>query len=657
MGRRFALIIGNSDYQDANLARLVTPGKDVSALVEVLRNPRIGGFDEVTALVNESGDAIRRAIARFFDKKKRDDLLLLYFSGHGVRDDHGNLHLAVNDTEHDLLSGTAIPAAFITEEMDHSHSRRQVLILDCCHSGAFARGAKRGGLGTSAGTGVAFEGTGYGRVVLTATDSIQYAWEGDQVIGKAENSVFTHYLIQGLRTGEADANDDGWVTLDELYDYVYGQVVNETPRQTPGKWTYGQQGEIIIAQNPLLVEPRTELPLKLQEAIGSPFARARVSAVRKLDRLLRSSDEDLSWAAYAALQRLAQDPSRRVSTLATASLASCAKEQPVLIKGKRSGSITIEGKRSGSILVEGKRSGSISEKTEAEAGTRPTLGGLLLKAVGWAVGWVVGLLPLAILGGLLWEMGEWAGAIGGGIGGLVTGLVLHGAVPDVTWRQVLTCALGWSLGWAVGGAISLAGGLEDFGWVIAGAIVGALGAGAGLVWGHYLLKGLRRAVAWVYGLAAGLVRLIRETPVWTYGRLATLILLLLGFFGPWTLTECSGPPTPPGEPETEPPPPEIKTGVDHFTGMLPLIAPLILLFVTTLLRLGPLRVRSANEVIWLERIGAAASLIGVGFLTVLLSVFGRVLWGLWTTVAGVLVALLNLIGERVAPRIIRRWRR
>jgi uncharacterized caspase-like protein len=41
-----------------------------------------------------------------------------------------------------LLTGTAVPASFLTEEMDASRSRRQVLILDCCHSGAFARGAK-----------------------------------------------------------------------------------------------------------------------------------------------------------------------------------------------------------------------------------------------------------------------------------------------------------------------------------------------------------------------------------------------------------------------------------------------------------------------------------------------------------------------------------
>ncbi len=215
MGRKVALVIGNSEYDDASLARLITPSEDVNDLATLLKSPEVGGFDEVLALVNEAATSVRKAIARLFKEKSPDDLLLLYFSGHGVLDDQGHLYLAVKDTERDLLSGTAIPANFITGEMDRSRSRRQVLVLDCCHSGAFARGSK-GAVGASVGTASAFEGTGYGRVVLTATDATQYAWEGDQVIGRADNSVFTHYMIQGLQTGEADQDRDGRITLDEL---------------------------------------------------------------------------------------------------------------------------------------------------------------------------------------------------------------------------------------------------------------------------------------------------------------------------------------------------------------------------------------------------------------------------------------------------------
>jgi uncharacterized caspase-like protein len=247
MAQRLALIIGNSVFRDQTLARLLKPDADVGALADVLLDKEIGDFNDVKLLVNMSSTQVRRAISNFYSKKQRDDLLLLYFSGHGVLDDQGRLHLAVKDTERALLRATAIPAAFITEEMNNSRSRRQVLILDCCHSGAFARGSK-GATGASVGTATTFEGTGFGRLVLTATDATQYAWEGDQVIGEAENSVFTHYLIQGLKTGQADSDGDGRITVDELYDYVYDQVVQRTPKQTPRKWSYREQGEIVLAR-------------------------------------------------------------------------------------------------------------------------------------------------------------------------------------------------------------------------------------------------------------------------------------------------------------------------------------------------------------------------------------------------------------------------
>jgi len=142
MGRKLALIIGNSGYQDPRLAQLITPQEDVNDLAEVLRAPDIGGFDEVKTLVNETDATIRLSLEDFFADKKPDDLLVVYFSGHGVRDEQGLLYLAVNNTRASRLRATAIPAEFITDEMDRSRSKRQVLILDCCHSGAFAQGSK-----------------------------------------------------------------------------------------------------------------------------------------------------------------------------------------------------------------------------------------------------------------------------------------------------------------------------------------------------------------------------------------------------------------------------------------------------------------------------------------------------------------------------------
>lgn len=257
MSERRALVIGNSVYRDATLARLHAPDVDVGDLADILAEREIGSFDHVETLINRSFAHVRRVISGFFANRKRDDLLVLYFSGHGVLDDRGDLYLAVKDTDTKFLRATAISSAFIREEMDNSRAQSQVLILDCCHSGAFARGVK-GNPGLTVGTSLAFESKGSGRVIITASDSTQYAWEGDQIIGEAENSLFTHFLVQGLKTGQADLDHDGRITADELYDYVYDQVVEQTPKQTPGKWAFKERGEIVLARNPGLGD---EIPL------------------------------------------------------------------------------------------------------------------------------------------------------------------------------------------------------------------------------------------------------------------------------------------------------------------------------------------------------------------------------------------------------------
>jgi tetratricopeptide (TPR) repeat protein len=326
MGRKIALLIGNSRYDDPGLARLETADVDVREIADVLRAREIGEFDEVMELPDQGLAVVRRAIAQFFRQGKRDDLLVFYFSGHGVKDENGQLYLAVKDTELPLLAGTSIEAAFITAQMDGSNSRRQVLILDCCHSGAFARGAK-GVEGQSVGIGPAFEGRGYGHIVLTATDSTQYAWEGEQIIGESDKSVFTHYLLQGLKTGEADSNSDGVITIDELYEYVFDHVVKETPKQTPGKWSYKQQGDIVIAQNPSLLRP-APLSLELQALIDSPFSRLRAEAIPELTLLLQGH-RGQALAARQALEKLCADDSKRVSAAAEEVLGTVRQPAPI----------------------------------------------------------------------------------------------------------------------------------------------------------------------------------------------------------------------------------------------------------------------------------------------------------------------------------------
>jgi len=321
MSGKFALIIGNTEYTDPGLAQLTAPGKDAEDFAGVLKDHEIGAFDSVNIILNQSSAAVNEAIDEFFDQKKPDDLLVLYFSGHGVRDELGSLYLAVRNTIRTRLRSTAIKSDYIREVMDQSRSRRQVLILDCCNSGAFALGTKAA-TGVSIGTATAFE-SGYGRIILTASDATQFAWEGDKVIGETDNSLFTHYLVEGLK-GDADQDSDGRITVDELYDYAYEQVKLATPKQTPSKFSSKQQGEIVLRQNMRIENIKlVSLPDQLISEIENPYPEVRMRAVGQLSKLLNGRNLGLARSAREALERMEkEDDSRRVSQVATQALES-----------------------------------------------------------------------------------------------------------------------------------------------------------------------------------------------------------------------------------------------------------------------------------------------------------------------------------------------
>ena len=171
---------------------------------------------------------------------------------------------------------------------------------------------------------------GRGRAVITASSAMEYAFEGDELADAREQapSVFTSALVQGLETGEADRDQDGLVALDELYDYVYDRVRAVTPNQTPGKWTFGVQGELVIARRSRPVTTPAPLPPELQEAADSPFAGVRAGVVPELARLVRSRHAGLALAARLTLERLADDDSRATSATAAAALAASAAAEP-----------------------------------------------------------------------------------------------------------------------------------------------------------------------------------------------------------------------------------------------------------------------------------------------------------------------------------------
>jgi uncharacterized caspase-like protein len=228
---RSALIVASNEYQDPGLSELRAPAADADALAGVLSDPEIGGF-EVRTLLNEPAHVVNEAVEEFLTDRSPDDLLLLHFSCHGIKDQEGELYFAMANTRLRLLAATAVAANFVNRRMTQSRSRRIVLFLDCCYAGAFDRGM------TARATKVMDleeRFGGRGRAVITASGAVEYAFEGGELTesGDSAPSVFTTAMVRGLSTGEADRDQDGYVDLDELYDYVSTPSVRSPQTRLP----------------------------------------------------------------------------------------------------------------------------------------------------------------------------------------------------------------------------------------------------------------------------------------------------------------------------------------------------------------------------------------------------------------------------------------
>jgi hypothetical protein len=86
-----------------------------------------------------------------------------------------------------------LAAGFIHEASERSRCRRQIFIFDACFSGAFARGYIHKSDQKVHANESFRDGTG--KIIITASDDMQYAFLGDEIEGSASTSIFTRYLV------------------------------------------------------------------------------------------------------------------------------------------------------------------------------------------------------------------------------------------------------------------------------------------------------------------------------------------------------------------------------------------------------------------------------------------------------------------------------
>lgn len=294
---RYALLIGNSDFEDEALPGLAAPANDVVALKEVLERPEIAGF-ETALLVNAGMEEARRAIAALFRGRTADDLVLLYYTGHGLRDERGDLYLAMPGTRAVDPTEIAIEADFVRKQMDRSASRRQVLILDCCHSGAFRGSGAKDANDQPQLRQTDFNPGGHGRFILAASAANESAFEHEG------RSIFTRHLVDGLESGRA-APEKTEITIQDLHNFVSRGVADEKALMQPRLWADEQTAPLVLARNPCPFQP---LPKELVELLWDKDPWRALGGAHRLIDICRAANAQLARDAEQALHDRLEKP-------------------------------------------------------------------------------------------------------------------------------------------------------------------------------------------------------------------------------------------------------------------------------------------------------------------------------------------------------------
>jgi uncharacterized caspase-like protein len=266
---RKALLIGTETYQDG-FKSLKSAPHDVEALADLLRHPEVGGFEpeNVQVLLDLESADLATQIETWYLQHSKDDFALLFIAGHGVKDADRKLHFAATNTQkvgESLITTTAIPASNLSSWMQKSKSKRQIVILNCCFSGAFGDlvPMDEGAIDVEEVLGAE------GRVVMTSTTSMDYAFERQN----GALSVYGHYFVEGLRTGAAAIHGNDEITVDELHQYVSRKVQEEAPAMVPKLFAKGEGHRLRIAR----------------VAIGDPAVKYR----KEVERIVQEDGDEI----------------------------------------------------------------------------------------------------------------------------------------------------------------------------------------------------------------------------------------------------------------------------------------------------------------------------------------------------------------------------
>lgn len=237
-----ALIVCNSRFgNDPVLSELHGPKVDGTLIRDALTDHESGMFDknEVKFVPEQKQQQVCDSIEEFFESAEPDDTLLFYYSGHGLIKNQ-QFFLCTADTITRKPVSTAVSESMLNNIVANSYAQSKIIILDCCHSGKLKD------------DGIIKNLSGTGRYIIAAASATERATDARF---RGLPSPFTRILADGLTTKADDRDDDGYVDLDDIYDYL-----KRTPFEGPQpQRNFAGRGAISIARRTLANRSRPQV--------------------------------------------------------------------------------------------------------------------------------------------------------------------------------------------------------------------------------------------------------------------------------------------------------------------------------------------------------------------------------------------------------------
>lgn len=265
-----AVLIGSASYQ--HLEQLPAVGSNLRDFADALRDPLLWGLPERHCTVvadPQDPSTMLDPVHRAGDEAT--DTLIVYYSGHGLRDaDSADLYLALTGSR-DNTGYTAVAYEHLRTAVRGSRARRRIVVLDCCFSGRAARTLS--GDETALATQVAVDGA----YVLTASprDRVALAPDGEP------HTAFTGELLSVLSLGITDGPE--LISLDTLYR-VLDERLRAKNRPLPQRSQENNVGQLPLVRN----RARTGHETPAGPVLDSDVRAAMVASGLSLARLLRA---------------------------------------------------------------------------------------------------------------------------------------------------------------------------------------------------------------------------------------------------------------------------------------------------------------------------------------------------------------------------------